>query len=215
VLDPKQVACVALEHRPEVVQAALLADVTHLEIDAQGKSAHTYSKTFAATSDIHAKVVAATDMGTDYRPGALAPEMPVYLAGTKHARQCRAAALAERSLAVLDKTRNLVALEAEDACLKLNEYGNQVALLQRAAAASGKVSGDARRAYVNDMVSTEKMLSAQVVEATNKAALNESLHKYTLALAALQRASAGHLWDALPSIEGPIVEKLEKAPTAK
>jgi outer membrane protein TolC len=211
---------VALKHRPEVAMATMLCDVAHLEIKAQGMSFHPYSRTFAATSDLHSKVLPATVINGDYRPGALAPEMPVYLAGSSQSRQCRATALAERSVAVVDKTRGLIALETEEACVRLHEAGNQIALLSKAVAQSIKIADDARRGYRNDQMGTDRMLTAQVVEAQNKASLNEALFKYATALATLQRATAGHLWDCLekpvaPAISPAPAEKLEKAPAPK
>jgi outer membrane protein TolC len=213
---------VALRDRPEVAQAILLADITRLEIQAQGLSLHAYTMTFAATGDIHAKVLPATLINGDYRPGAVAPEMPVYLAGSCSTRKARAAALADRASFVADKVRGLIALEAEEACVRLGDYGTQVALLTKATAQSVKVSEDSRRAYRNDQIGTDRMLTAQVVESQNQASLNEAQFKYAVALAALQHATAGHLWDCLekkpaaaaaPMSTQP--EKLERPPMPK
>jgi outer membrane protein TolC len=204
----------ALQHRPEVTQASLLADVTNLEIRAQSLSLHPYSRTFAATADVHSKVLPATVINGEYRPGALAPDMPTYLAGSCSSRSCRATALADRAAYLAEKTRNLIALEAEEACIRLHEADIQIGLLGKAVEQSKKTADDARRAFRNDQMGTDRMLTAQVIESQNKASLNEALFKYATALATLQRATAGHLWDCVAK-PAPAAEKLERAPAPK
>jgi outer membrane protein TolC len=219
-INCKCVMDLAIHERPEVAQAILLADITRLEVQAQGLSLHSYSMTFAATSDIHAKVLPATVNNGEYRPGAVAPEMPPYLAGNCSTRKCRAAALADRASFVADKVRGLITLEAEEACVRFNDYGTQVGLLTRATTQSAKVSEDSRRGYRNDLIGTDRMLTAQVVESQNQASLNEAQFKYAVALAALQHATAGHLWDCLEKKPAPAAspaqpEKISKPPMPK
>jgi outer membrane protein TolC len=81
------------------------------------------------------------------------------------------------------------------------------------------VSEDARRGYRNDQIATDRMLTAQVVESQNQASLNEAQFKYAIALAALQHATSGHLWDCVEkrpvAAEHGQPEKLQKAPAPK
>jgi len=187
----------ALKHRPEVIQASLAAEVTLLEIEAQGLSIHAYSRTFAATGDIHAKVLPATVSNGDYRPGALGPEMPAYLAGSRHARQERANHLANRAEAVADKTRGLIALEVEEACQRVQEQSRQIDLLKSAGELATKQARDAEKAFRADLIKADQMLLAQALELTTRASLNEALHKYNVALATLHRATGGRFWDCV------------------
>jgi outer membrane protein TolC len=193
---------VALQYRPELAQASLLAEVTHLEVKAQGLTLHSYARTFAATADIHAKILPATVMDGDYRPGPLGPEMPVYLAGSPSARQQQAGILHARMLAVSDKARGLVALEVEDACARLRGRAEQVEALRKAVQKTEKLVKEAETAFRADQLKASEMLTAQGFDALTRAQLNEATYQYGLALATLQRATAGHLWDCLDKAPG-------------
>ncbi len=200
--NPVKISCekavaAALKHRPEVIQAALAAEVALLEIEAQGLSIHAYSKTFAATGDIHAKVLPATVSNGDYRPGALGPEMPPYLAGSYKARKERASHLATRAEAVADKTRGLVSLEVEEACQRVQEQGRQIDLLKKASVTATKQARDAEKAFRGDLIKADQMLLAQALELQAKAALNEALYRYNVALATLHRATGGRFWESV------------------
>jgi len=215
-LECKSVIQVAVNNRPEVVQASLAAQVSCLEIDAQGLSFCIYSKTFAATSDIHSKVLPASSFGdADYRPGAIGPEMPVFLAGSRTSRMERAGHLYERANAVADKTRGLIALEVEDACLRLQQEGAQVVILRQAIDQASKAVRDAEEAYRSDQLKTDQMLAIQVVEAQTRGQLNETMYRYGLALASLQRATGGKLWDCVGkpvTVEAPKSPEPQKLP---
>lgn len=187
----------ALAHRPEATQAHLLAEVIALEIKAQGLTLRSNALTFAARSDIHSKTLPATILDPDYRPGPIAPEMPAVLSGTRRARQSRTEALYLRALSGAEKVEHLIALEVRVLCARLHELDEQVKLLRAAVERSGKLRRDAEKAYAADQLSTEKMLAAQLLDAQTRADLNEALYNYCITLAALQRATAGKLWDAL------------------
>ncbi|MCS7168248.1 MAG: TolC family protein [Gemmatales bacterium] len=187
----------ALAHRPEVTQASLLAEVIALEVCAQGWTWRTNALTFAARSDIHAKILPATILDPDYRPGPIGPEMPAVLSGTRRSRQARAAALYQRALAGAEKVEHLVALEVRVLCARLQELEEQVKVLREAAERAAKLRKDAEKAYAADQLNTEKMLTAQLLDAQVRADLNEALYNYCVTLAALQRATASKLWEAL------------------
>ncbi|GBD35045.1 hypothetical protein HRbin36_00149 [bacterium HR36] len=191
----------ALANRPEATQAHLLAEVIALEIKAQGLTFRTNALTFAARSDVHSKTLPATILDPDYRPGPIAPEMPAMISGTRRARQSRTEALYIRALAGAEKVEHLIALEVRVLCTRLQELEEQVRLLRQAVERSGKLRKDAEKAYAADQLSTEKMLAAQLLDAQTRADLNEALYNYCITLAALQRATAGKLWDALVPVQ--------------
>ena len=81
----------------EMVQASVFAQVVCLEVEAQGTSVMQKMQTFAAGTDIHARQVPQGVHNTEYRPGAVAPEMPTLLVGSKPERMQHArASMSER-----------------------------------------------------------------------------------------------------------------------
>jgi hypothetical protein len=66
-----------------------------------------------AVVDIHARPIPQGTRNTEYRPDAVGPEMPPSLAGHRQDRMARAGEFNARA-AVVDKTRNLIVLEAEN-----------------------------------------------------------------------------------------------------
>jgi outer membrane protein TolC len=190
----------AARYRPEVAQASILADVTCLEAQAQKSNfLHFYARTFAASTDIHAKVLPAGIINGDYRPGPVGPEMPTYLIGSASKRHERASILFERSLAVWDKARNLVALEAEEGCAKFNRAADQIELQKIATQKSGDLYKNAEKFFRQDQLKTDALLTAYALDVKNKSDLNEAYYMFGMTLAYLQRATAGHLWDCFIS----------------
>jgi outer membrane protein TolC len=182
----------ALGRRGELIQVNTALEVYNLEIDAQSKSCLPVARTFAAASDIHYLPVPTPVWDGEYRPGALAPEMPVNLVGSKCCRMERAKDLAGRAGAVADKTRNLIVLEAEDAYYKWLELGQKVTVNREAAEAGKRLAKSTRDAWRNDQkVKIEDVLTNEVVAAQARSSYNESLYQYILALAALERITAG------------------------
>ncbi len=193
-LSCKKAVCMAIEKRPELIQSSLLAQITGLERRAQGWTLSPYARTYAATGDIHTRILPATVINGDYKPGPVGPEMPSFLAGSRSSRQQRATLFYERSLSVSDKAENLVALEVEEACARLKEQLNQVQLLLEATKKSKKLADDAMKIYREDQLSTEKLLAIQLLDAQTRVQLNEAYYKFGQALGLLQRATAGQLW---------------------
>ena len=194
-LSTKLAVEIALQQRPELRQSSMFAQVTGLEIRAQGRTWQPYARTFAATSDIHSKVLPATVMNGDYRPGPVGPEMPSFLAGTPSSRQQRAEALYQRSLAVDDKAQGLVKLEVEEACARLDEQIRQIELLRQAVVQTKKQKDDAERYYRNDQLKTEQLLTIQLLDSQTRAQLNEAYYKFGQSLGVIQRATGGNLWN--------------------
>jgi outer membrane protein TolC len=206
----EDIVSLALARRGELVQASNLAQVTCLEIDAQETSCRPTFHTFASGSDIHSRTVPEGTSNSEYRPGAVAPEMPVNLVGSRKARVARARAFSARADAVADKTRNLVALEAEDAYLKWQETAERIPLLKEASEKGTKLADDTRNDFLGGQkVSVEEVLTNQVLGSQIKAQYNEALYHQILALAALERVTAGGFsagLQALPT-QLPAVEK--------
>src|SRR5262249_4235269 len=104
-----------------IVLAGLGVETTSLEVEAQRRLFGPTARTFANGSDIHALPLPQGARSPDYRPGAVGLEMPVTLNGPRSRRVEQAEAYAGRAGAVAEKTRNLIALEAEDAYLRYAE----------------------------------------------------------------------------------------------
>src|SRR5207249_4939604 len=113
-IQREQIVDLALARRGEMVQASTVAEVVNLEICAQAATHLLVTRTFASGVDIHARAIPQGISNGEYRPGALGLEMPVEFAGSRSYRIERARNLSARTAAVVDKTRNLIALEAED-----------------------------------------------------------------------------------------------------
>lgn len=186
----------AVRYRPELAQASVLADVTCLEAQAQSRVyLHFYSRTFAASTDLHSKVLPATVNNGEYKPGPVGPEMPAFLNGSHSQRTERAGILYARSLAVSDKVRGLVALEAEEGCARLNRASESIELQRQALVKSTSLYKNAEKFFRQDQLKTDALLTAYGLDVKNKSDLNEAYYQFGLTLAYLQRATAGHLWE--------------------
>src|SRR5262249_17471890 len=115
------IVAVALAQRSEMTQVANAAQVTCLEVSAQRRMCGLKANTFPAASDIHAREVPQGRYDNEYRPGALALEMPVLMPGCRGDRVNQAQALHARTEAVVEKTQRLIALDAEQAYLRWQE----------------------------------------------------------------------------------------------
>jgi outer membrane protein TolC len=188
----EDIVSLALARRGEVVQACTTAEVSTLEVDAQRTSCRPTFHTFASGVDIHARTIPQGTSDGDYRPGAIGPEMPVTMAGSRGARMDRARDLSARADAVVAKTRNLITLEAEDAYLRWQETSERVPQLREANEKGSKLADDTRNDFVGGQkVNVEEVLTNQVLGAQVKAQYNEALYQQVLALAALERVTAG------------------------
>ncbi len=195
----------ALARRGEVAQAATAVDVFHLEVDAQAKNCLLpTARTFASGGDIHARGVPPhIEDGTLYRPGALAPEMPPVLVGSKCFRVERAQDLAQRAGSMADKTRNLVALDVEEAYHRLREAQEKLKVhngAQDAIELEKQVAEDFRA----DAAKVDEVAFNQVVASRAKADYNEAVFQYLLSLVALERATAGGFASGLGGVPAPL-----------
>jgi outer membrane protein TolC len=190
--DRDQIISLALARRGELVQAATAADAVRLEIDAQGKSHRPTARTFAAVVDIHARPVPQGFSNGEYRPGATSLEMPTEFAGPRSYRIERARDFTDRAAAVVDKTRNLIALDAEDAFSKWEEATRKISQTHDAADAGTRLSKNTREDFrAGQKVRIEDILTNEVLAAQALAAYNEALYQQVISLAGLERVTAG------------------------
>lgn len=192
--NPKreEIVAMALARRGELVQAVTAAEVTDLEIAAQGKTFRPTAATFASGADLHARPVPQGIINREYRPGATGLEMPPNLAGTRSARMDRARDFSARAMAVIDKTRNLIALEAEDMFYKWEEGSRKVPQSQTAEQAGNRLAKNTREDFrAAQRVKIEDILTNEALAAQAAATYNEALYQLVVALADLQRVTAG------------------------
>jgi outer membrane protein TolC len=182
----------ALARRGELIQASNAAAVTDLEVDAQGTTHRFKMDTFAAAADIHARPIPQGVANSEYRPGAVSLEMPTVMVGPRTARIEHARLLSSRAGAVVEKTRNLIALEAEDAFYKWEEAALKVPLTQEAAEKADTVAAAIRQDFRSGTkVKPEELITNELIVAQAKAQRNETLFQQAIALAALERVTAG------------------------
>jgi outer membrane protein TolC len=182
----------ALARRGDLVQASVFAEVVCLEIDAQATSIHPRMETFAAGSDIHARQVPQEYHNTEYRPGAVPPEMPTVLAGSRSERMEHVRALHARATAVVEKTRNLIALEVKDAYGRWEEAARKIPPARKAADAGDQLAERQRRGFTTGQkVKVEDVVNSAVLAAQARSQLNDFLYQQILALADLERATGG------------------------
>jgi outer membrane protein TolC len=191
------VVALALQRRGEMVQATVAAEVVDLEAKAQATSCLPTMRTFAAVVDVHARPIPQGASDGEYRPEALGLEMPTLLAGPRSARVERARVLHERALAVVDKTHNLIALEAEDAYERWREATDRLGALgklPKQAAAPERAADVANRTlnrFRDNQVPAEEAIRAYLVAAQVQVEYNQAHYQQALALAALERVTAG------------------------
>ncbi len=186
------IIALALARRPELIQATAVAEVLTIEIDAQGSSIRHRMPTFAMAADLHARPIPQGISNTEYRPGAIGPEMPPELVGSRTVRMELARAFSARGAAVVDKTRNLIGLEADDTFRRWQEATRKLEQTRDATAKAAKLADDMRRDFQGQQkVKAEDLVNAEVLAAQAEAQFNETLYQQILALAALQRVTAG------------------------
>ena len=185
----------AKTRRGEIIMAGLVGEVTRLEAFVQWSLRFRYrTQTFASGADIHSRSIPHGSKDGDYRPDAIGPEMPSNLFGPRKERTAKAWELAARSQAVLEKTTNLVVLEAENAFIDFSTAGESMATAKRIADA-GKASVVALRDVAGDRVSSaaslQSLLEAHGDSARGQAAFNKVVYQRIVALANIERITAG------------------------
>lgn len=190
--EREAVLAVALAKRGELAQARALAQITCIEGDAQATSISQRMETFAAGIDIHSTQVPQGSNGIEYRPPGLPPEMPTLLLGTRPERLKQVQALMARAENVLGTTRNLVALEVEDAFLRWEESSQQSRKAREAAETGDKLADELRKDLAAGLkVKIEDVVAARMLASQARADYNEYHYRELVALADLERATAG------------------------
>ena len=205
-----EIVATALARRGELQQAQLFAQVVGLEVDAQATGHLQQMQTFAAGSDIHSQQVPQGSNGTNYRPGASAPDMPTLLVGSRKERMKHALSLSARAASTAETTRNLIALEAEDAFLRWEETSTQTKQAREAAEAGEKAAEDLRKDFAAGLkVRVEEVVTARVLASQARSEYNEYLYKQLVALADLERITAGGFCAGLDElVAAPTPEKI-------
>jgi outer membrane protein TolC len=198
-LKMDRVVELALERRPELVLAAAGVDAFRLEVYAQGRIPfRRVVPTLASGADIHAKDIPQTiRTATEYRPGAILPEMPTQLVGSKYDRVCRAMAFAQKAEAVYEKARNLIIVEAESTFLDFELASEKLTYAKQ----QFEISKDVQQRVVSQQDSTkakDQLLLAEVEAAKAQSSYLQAVQEYLLALAALERVTAGGIRPAFP-----------------
>ena len=201
-LDRDTVIAHAVTRRGEVTLATIGADVTRLEACAQwAKRCNLTSDTFARGADIHARPIPAAERDPDYRPGAIGPDMPTQLVGNRDTRKATAEVYATRAEAAAIQARSLVGLEAENAYFRYVEASRNAADSRDAARAAKELIAREREA-AGGIQNREDMLQNEVSASLALASLNEALYDQIVALANLERTTAGAVRVNFPGREG-------------
>jgi hypothetical protein len=202
------IIALALARRDDIIASNLFADITCLEIRAQ--ATHLAAKrmeTFAAGSDIHSREVPQTVRDGEYRPGALPPEMPGLLVGCRPDRMKHAQSLNARAWAAAEVTRNLIALEAENAFLLWEQAAEQTIKAREAAEAGDKLAEGLdetfRSSSGKSKVRVEDLITAHVLGSQARSQYNEFLYKQIIGLAELERVTAGGFHAGLADAPAP------------
>jgi outer membrane protein TolC len=190
--DKNSLISAGLAQRGEMAQASAAAEVAGLEVDAQRRQLFKLqTKTFAAGADIHAKQIPQGVANGEYRPGAIGLEMPPFFAGHRHQRVDRAADLSARADAVVNKTTNLITLEIEAAYLKWFEAATKVKNLDGAAKSAASTAAKVQGRFDQGATTGEELMRVRTMEDYANSQYNEALFNHAVALATIERATAG------------------------
>jgi outer membrane protein TolC len=193
-LNKDDMVALALARRSELVQATTAEHIVGLEVDAQGAICRPSARTFAAGSDLHARALQAGSYGPDYRPGAIGIEMPTLLAGHKQDRREQAEQYHARAEAVVAKTQQLIALEAQDAVLRWQDRSVRAANLAKAVAKNRAYSERLRRRWERGekpFPSLGEVMNAGAITTRLRIDELEAQFQSLIALAALERITSG------------------------
>ena len=196
----EQVLGLALARRPELTQAAAGLDAFRIEVKAQAAQDGLLAfkaPTLASGSDIHARPVPAPHRNGDYRPGAVAPEMPPNLVGRVEDRVARATALADRQEAVYEKAVGLVRLEATNAFLNYQATARAMEVAKGRYETGQKLVEQARQA-AGLQQDAELLVRNEALAGKAQSEYVEAVFEHIKALATLERVTAGAIRPAFP-----------------
>lgn len=190
-LRRESIIALAVSRRGEIMLSAIGADVTRLEVLAQ--QANKFSlrvATFANAGDIHARPIPPAQREPDYKPGAIGPEMPDKIVGKVHTRTAIAGQYAERAESAAQQARSLIGLEADVGYARYVEATRKVEVFKFAAAQSKELI-DRQREAAGGNLTKESILTIEVSAAQAFANFNQALYDQLVALANLERITAG------------------------
>ena len=200
-LDKRILVELALTRRPEIAQAALGIEAGTLEIDAQASSRLLQFRngTFAQGSDLHATPLPAGSFDNNYSPAAVGPDMPVTINGSRKNRVAVAEAYAGRANDVLARAKLLIGLETEQAFLRWVEASKRLEQYRKAYRFAQKRTDTLRAVYedkIGESSGPRAVSVGQLIESGGQATqlradLNKARYEALLALAQLERATAG------------------------
>ncbi len=192
-VDKEQVLALALARRGEMVQAAGAAQATCLEIQAQKATFFPSARSFASGSDVHATPVPQGSHDDPYRPGGLGIEIPPTINGHRSDRVEQARLYHDRAEAVVAKTHNLIALDAEQAYLRWLEASKKLGVYEEAAVKAAKVNLDLRTRFDPKVakISLDDLTNAGIQATQTRLQANQTRYQLLLALTALERRTAG------------------------
>jgi len=195
-VDPKinrdEIVAAALARRGDLMQVRIFSQLACLEVDAQSSGFTQRMQTFASGSNINSVPVPQGSRSPEYRPGAVPPEMPATLVGSRKERVKHAQTLSARAEAVVETTRNLIVLEADEALLRFEEASQQARHAKEAAEVGEKLADELRKDFAAGLkVKVEEVVTARVLAAQAQAEYNEYHFKQIVAMADLERIAAG------------------------
>jgi outer membrane protein TolC len=193
-VDREQIIATALARRGEVIQATTATEVAGYEVCAQQSlMLSVNARTFAAGSDIHANVLPAGEYDENYKPGAITIEMPTTLSGCRNDRVEQAKIYSSRTALVADKTRNLIALEAEQAYLRWLEASQKTPKYRQSAEEADKVYRSLRDRFDPRIqrIRLDDLINAGVLKTQLRLQANQGYYQQLQALAMLERVTAG------------------------
>lgn len=190
-LTQDQVVGWALTRRPELAQAAAGVDVFNLEPCAQAQvRLRPQVNTLAAGTDLHARGVPLPLRNGQYRPGALAPEMPASLVGRRDDRVARAGEYAARQADVYDVTVGLVRLEATTAFI---QYETATKRVRQAKARfdRGQRAVEEARTISTTRQDPQQLVNTEALAGRAQADYVRAAFEHVKALVKLERVTAG------------------------
>ncbi len=190
-VDQDTVVNLALSRRAELVQAAVLVDVTRLEVCAQSKlDRRVKTSTFASGTDLHARFIPAPVRNGEYRPGAISPEMPTEIVGSVTDRVDRTTQHLRVHEAAYQKVQGLVQLEAINAHLNWEQAVKKVKDSREAHERAQNLVEKARSAVQTNQ-NPELRVRTESLASKAQAKYVKAVHELVLSLIALERVTAG------------------------
>jgi hypothetical protein len=194
----EQVIAHATCRRPELVQAAVVLDVTRLEVLAQGMNKRGQKvETFTSGTDIHARHIPAPLRNGEYRPGAVPPEMPGELVGKVEDRVARAEQYVRHQEACYAKALGLVKLEATNAFLNYKAAEARVKDSKEVHERQQKLVEKSRAAAAAKM-DPEVLVRNEVLANQAQARYVEAVHDQVKALITLEKVCGGGVIPSFP-----------------